>query len=127
MSKAKKILVVDDEVHILHVLSLKLRMAGYEVLMARDGQEALETAQVEHPDLIITDYQMPFLSGIELCQRLRQIPSTKDIPAVILTARGFSLEEDMMHATGIISCLHKPFSPREVVKMVDELLTPVVA
>lgn len=127
MNDGKKILIVDDEVHILHVLSLKLRMAGYEVIMARDGRDALEMAQVEQPDLIITDYQMPYLSGIELCQRLRQITTTKDIPAVLLTARGFSLDNDVMASAGLVRCLHKPFSPREVVKMVDDLLAPAVA
>ena len=85
---ARKVLVVDDEVHILHVVSLKLRNAGYDVVTAQDGSEALELAQMELPDLIITDYQMPHLSGLELCQRLKQIPATSKIPAVMLTAHG---------------------------------------
>ena len=71
----KRILVADDETHILHVVSLKLRNAGYHVLTARDGQEALEMAQSEKPDLIITDYHMPMLSGLELCRRLKQDPA----------------------------------------------------
>ncbi len=66
----KTILVADDESHILHVVSLKLRNAGFKVLTARDGQEALEMAQQNHPDLLITDYSMPQLSGLELCQQL---------------------------------------------------------
>ena len=86
MKDTKKVLVVDDEVHILHVVSLKLRNAGFAVITAQDGQEALEIAQVELPDLIITDYQMPHLSGLELCQRLKQLPGTKDIPALLLKA-----------------------------------------
>ena len=84
--------------------------------------EALELAQVERPDLLITDYQMPFLSGLELCQRLKQLPATRQIPAIMLTARGFALEEPAMEAAGIKLCLHKPFSPREVLQMVDNLL-----
>jgi len=80
----KKILVADDETHILHVVSLKLRNAGFNVLTARDGQEALELAQSELPDLIITDYHMPQLSGLELCQRLKQDPATSGIPAIML-------------------------------------------
>lgn len=125
MREKKKVLVVDDEVHILHVLSLKLRNAGYCVLTARDGAEALETAQVERPDLVLTDYHMPHLSGLELCQRLRHLPDTRHIAAVILTARGFALESEAMEAAGIARCLHKPFSPREVLEVVDELLQPV--
>src|SRR5712671_5197312 len=79
----KTILVADDESHILHVVSLKLRNAGFRVVTARDGQEALELAQQEHPDLLITDYHMPQLSGLELCQRLKQDPATTHIPAIM--------------------------------------------
>ena len=122
MKETKKVLVVDDEVHILHVVSLKLRNAGYEVITAQDGQEALEIAQVELPDLIITDFQMPHLSGLELCQRLKQHPATKDIPAIMLTARGFALEDAALASTGIKRCLHKPFSPRQVLLEAEEIL-----
>ena len=122
MNSHKKVMVVDDEVHILHVVSLKLRNAGYEVITAQDGREALEMAQVERPDLLITDYQMPFLSGLELCQRLKQIPGTREIPAILLTARGFSLDDASMEATGIKACLNKPFSPREVLRVSEEML-----
>lgn len=127
MNNKKKILVADDEVHILHVVSLKLRHAAYQVITARDGREALELAQVERPDLIITDYQMPFLSGLELCQRLKQIPSTSRIPAIMLTARGFALDKQAMQATGIKNCLTKPFSPREVLRVVDDMLAATSA
>src|SRR4028119_2397095 len=88
----KTILVADDETHILNVVSLKLRNAGFRVLTAADGQEGLELAQQELPDLIITDYHMPALSGRELCRRLRQDPRTGSIPAIMLTARGYRLE-----------------------------------
>ena len=127
MNFPKIVLVVDDEVHILHVVSLKLRNAGYNVITAQDGREALEMAQVERPDLIITDYQMPFLSGLDLCQRLKQNPATREIPAVMLTARGFALEDSAMEEMGIKCCLHKPFSPREVLKVVDDMLEVVSA
>ena len=71
MSQSKKILVADDESHILNVVSLKLSNAGYDVVTASDGQEAFELATAQRPDLIITDYHMPLLSGLELCQKLR--------------------------------------------------------
>ncbi len=121
MAKAK-ILVVDDEIHILHVISLKFRNAGYDVLTARNGKEALERAQFELPDLVITDYQMPFLSGLELCRRLKQLPSTRHIPAVMLTARGFSLDENEMNEIGVRVCINKPFGPRELLHIVEEIL-----
>jgi two-component system alkaline phosphatase synthesis response regulator PhoP len=119
----KTILVADDETHILHVVSLKLRNAGFNVLTARDGQEALELAQQEHPDLIITDYHMPQLSGLELCQRLKQDPSTRDIPAIMLTARGYHLEPHDTQESGILRMLSKPFSPRQLLTTVNEMLS----
>ena len=118
----KTILVADDESHILHVVSLKLRNAGYRVLTARDGQEALEVATSEQPNLLITDYHMPQLSGIELCQRLKQDPTTASIPAIMLTARGYNLEPSDTERSGILRMLSKPFSPRELLATVEEIL-----
>jgi two-component system, OmpR family, alkaline phosphatase synthesis response regulator PhoP len=123
----KKILVADDETHILHVVSLKLRNAGFHVLTARDGQEALELAQTEHPDLIITDYHMPQLSGLELCQRLKQDPATSGIPAIMLTARGYHLEPHDTQENGILRMLSKPFSPRQLLTTVNEMLAAAAA
>jgi len=118
----KTILVADDESHILHVVSLKLRNAGFKVLTARDGQEALEVAQQQHPDLLITDYHMPQLSGLELCQRLKQDAATADIPAIMLTARGYHLEPQDTPQSGILRMLSKPFSPRHLLSTVNEVL-----
>lgn len=118
----KTILVADDESHILHVVSLKLRNAGFNVITARDGQEALEMAQQNHPDLLITDYHMPQLSGLELCQRLKQDTGTSDIPAIMLTARGYHLEPHDTEQSGILRMLSKPFSPRHLLSTVNEVL-----
>ena len=118
----KTILVADDESHILHVVSLKLRNAGYRVVTARDGAEALEMAQAEHPDLLITDYHMPQLSGLELCQRLKADPATSGIPAIMLTARGYHLEPQDTERSGILRMLSKPFSPRHLLATVNEVL-----
>jgi len=123
----KTILVADDESHILHVVSLKLRNAGYRVLTARDGQEALELAQSEKPDLLITDYHMPELSGLELCQKLKQGPETSGIPAIMLTARGYHLEPSDTERSGVLRMLSKPFSPRHLLATVNEVLEQVAA
>ena len=117
-----KILVADDEAHILHVLSMKLRNAGFEVLTAADGEEALELATIERPDLVITDYQMPVMSGVEFCRELHANDQTRDIPAIMLTARGFDIEPKEMVEAGIAAVLAKPFSPREILAKVNELL-----
>ena len=118
----RTILVADDESHILHVVSLKLRNAGFRVVTARDGQEALELAQQEKPDLLITDYHMPQLSGLELCQKLKQDPKTSSIPAIMLTARGYHLEPADTERSGILRMLSKPFSPRNLLATVNEVL-----
>src|SRR5215213_5595221 len=120
--KEKTILVADDESHILNVVSLKLRNAGFRVLTAHDGQEALDAAQQERPDLIITDYHMPLLSGLELCRRLKQDPATSGIPAIMLTARGYHLEPRDTAESGIRRMLSKPFSPRHLLATVNEVL-----
>ena len=117
-----KILVADDEAHILHIVSMKLSHAGYEIITAMDGEEALELALAEKPDMIITDYQMPYLTGLELCMRLRENEQTSDIPVLMLTARGFDITEDEMVAAGLRDVLGKPFSPREVLRRVQRLL-----
>jgi two-component system, OmpR family, alkaline phosphatase synthesis response regulator PhoP len=118
----RTILIADDESHILHVVSLKLSNAGFAVLTARDGREALELARHEHPDLIITDYHMPHLSGLELCAALRNDPATRDIPAILLTARGYSLEPQDTEDYGIRCMIAKPFSPRQLLQTVNETL-----
>lgn len=118
----KKIVVADDEAHILHVVSMKLRNAGYEVFTAVDGEEALELCLTEKPSLVITDYQMPVMSGLELSTQLRSYDATRDIPTIMLTARGFDIELAQMAEAGIVAVLAKPFSPRELLGKVEELL-----
>ncbi len=118
----KTILVADDESHILHVVSMKLRNAGFRVVTARDGREALEMAQQELPDLIITDYHMPELSGLELCRRLKMELRTSAIPAIMLTARGYCLEDQDTERSGIRCMISKPFSPRQLLATVNEIL-----
>ena len=118
----KTILVADDESHILNVVSLKLKNAGFRVLTAKDGQEAFDTAFAESPDLLITDYHMPFLNGMELCQKLRGEPKTAGIKAIMLTARGYHLEPHDTEAGGILRMLSKPFSPRQLLATVNEVL-----
>jgi two-component system, OmpR family, alkaline phosphatase synthesis response regulator PhoP len=116
------ILVADDETHILHVVTHKLRHAGYDVITAEDGQEALELALARQPDLVITDYQMPFLSGLELCRRLKDHAPTSATPALMLTAHGFGMATEELERTNIAAVLSKPFSPREVLARVQDLI-----
>ncbi|MEE8509142.1 MAG: response regulator [Myxococcota bacterium] len=118
----QRILVVDDEAHIVQVLSLKLRNAGYEVITAVDGEEGVDLAREHRPDLIITDFQMPYLTGLELCQALAEHEPTAKIPIVILTARGYALDEADLALGNIKDVISKPFSPRAIVQLLRELL-----
>lgn len=117
-----RVLLVDDEAHILQVLSLKLRNAGYDIVTAVDGEEAFESACQHTPDLVITDFQMPYMTGLELCRALRDHDSTRDVPVIMLTARGYALADDDLAIGNIREVLSKPFSPRAIVSLVDDLL-----
>ena len=119
---AATILLVDDEAHILQVLSLKLRNAGYNILTAVDGEEAFEIASQSPPELIITDFQMPYMTGLELCRALRDHQATANVPVIMLTARGYALSDEDLGIGNIRRVLSKPFSPRSIVQLVDELL-----
>lgn len=116
------ILAVDDEAHILHVVSLKLKNAGYNVLTARDAEEALEVASTAQINLLITDFQMPGMSGLDLARKLHSEPGRKNLPAMLLTAHGLALEQVELAHAGITVCLSKPFSPRDLLEKVQQLL-----
>ncbi|MCG8333805.1 MAG: response regulator [Proteobacteria bacterium] len=115
-----KILIADDEIAILHVISLKLKRAGYNVVTAINGLAAYEQALSELPDLIITDYHMPDLSGLELCSKLKYNAATKEIPVLMLTSHSFDISDEML-SSGIVKCLDKPFSPTELLEEVETL------
>ncbi|MCP4610816.1 MAG: response regulator [Planctomycetes bacterium] len=118
----KRVLVVDDEIHIVHVVAIKLRNNGYEVISADNGAEAFELACEEKPDIIVTDYQMPVMSGLELLEKLRQQDDTKDIPVIMLTARSFAISKEQQEELRISSCLSKPFSPKELLGNIEDVL-----
>ena len=119
----RKVLVVDDECHIVQVVAIKLRNNGFDVLTAENGQEAYQLACEQQPDIIITDYQMPILGGLELIEKIRNNPQIKTTPVVMLTARNFSIDDDQKQRLCIADCLSKPFSPREVLQTVQNVLT----
>ena len=118
----KKVLIVDDEIHIVHVVAIKLRNNGYDVLSADNGAEAYELACKEKPDIIVTDFQMPVMTGLELVEKLRQRQETKDIPVIMLTARSFAIPKEQQEELQISDCLSKPFSPKELLGNIEDVL-----
>lgn len=118
----KTVLVVDDEIHIVHVVAIKLRNNGYEVISADNGAEALELALRDKPDIIVTDYQMPIMTGLELVGNLRKHEETKHIPVIMLTARSFAISKEQQDELQISGCLSKPFSPKELLGDIEDIL-----
>lgn len=115
------ILIVDDESHIRHVVGQRLRTAGYNVVEAADGKEALDLAIEQRPDLVISDLQMPVMSGLELCTKLHENPATASIPAILLTARGYLVQDEAGKLPNIRFLLAKPFSVRDVLERVQSI------
>ncbi len=122
------VLLCDDEFHILRAAEFKFRRAGFDVLCAADGVEALERIEERLPDAVVTDCQMPRMNGLELIEQLRSRPQTAQIPILMLTAKGFELQADELrerfNVAGIVA---KPFSPRELLRRVQELIEDVTA
>ncbi len=119
----KKVLLCDDEVHILRAAEIKISRAGYEVQTAYDGQEAWELIQKNPPDVLVTDLQMPRCDGLELTARIRACERVRDLPILMLTAKGFELpRQELIEKWGIIDILPKPFSPRELVRLIDKIV-----
>ena len=114
------ILIADDDAPLRQALSIKLRSAGYAVRTARDGGEALREASRDGIDLIVTDFQMPHLSGLEVCQMLRG--QERVTPAILLTGHGYAITPDALALAGVARVIAKPFSPRDLVAVVADVL-----
>ena len=115
---AQTILVADDEPSILLSLQFLLQKAGYQVRTARDGEEALKAVEAAAPDLILLDAMMPKRDGYDVCQSLRADPAYRDIPIIMLTAKGRDIERQKGLALGATDYVTKPFSTRELVETV---------
>ena len=121
-----KILVVDDEIYIVHILDFSLGMEGYEVVTALDGEQALERVASEKPDLIVLDIMMPKLDGYEVCRAVKSNPATKNVPVILLSAKGRNVDQKMGFDVGADDYITKPFSPRKLVERINQLLGQAV-
>lgn len=118
----KKVMVVDDEPFILMMIEEKLKRAGYEVIVSRRSEGILEVIRKERPDLVILDWMMPGLSGIEVCSQMKSDPETSSIPIFMLTAKGREEDEKVGLGCGASRFITKPFSPKLLLSMVQEFL-----
>jgi DNA-binding response OmpR family regulator len=117
-----RILVVDDEIYIVHILDFSLGMEGYEVITALDGEEALRKASETKPDLIVLDIMMPKMDGYETCKALKADEATKDIPVILLSAKGRNVDMQTGYDVGADEYITKPFSPRKLVDRINTML-----
>ncbi len=120
----KKILVADDEVFMLRLLDMTLKKGGYAVISCRDGKEALTAAAAQLPQLIVLDVMMPGLDGLGALRQLKENPATREIPVVVLSAKGHALTKVEAEASGAVLFLAKPFSPNELLSAVQKILSP---
>lgn len=127
MTENPKILIVEDNAALSRVLQFTLAKSGYDIAQASNGRIAWEMAQDDQFDLVITDQQMPEMTGIELCSRLREVSSYESVPIVLVTAKGLELElPSLCEQLNLAATFSKPFSPSAILKTVQNLLaTPV--
>ena len=118
---ARKILVVDDERHIVRLVEINLQRAGYDVVTAYDGVEALEKVKSEKPDMLVLDVMMPRMDGFEVLGKLQSDPSTSEIPVIMLTAKAQDADIFKGWQSGVSSYLTKPFNPRELLTFVERI------
>jgi DNA-binding response OmpR family regulator len=118
-----KILVVDDDLALADVLAFTLRRAGFDVMLAHDGRKALEQCAIEQPDLIVLDWTLPHLDGLEVCSRVR---ANSNVPIIMLTVRNADEDVEAALEAGADEYVTKPFSPRQLVARVRSVLRRVV-
>lgn len=128
--KQKRILATDDHRVILNVVRFALEQAGFAVTTAPNGRAAWDLLQTQDFDLVVTDYQMPCMTGEMLCQRMREVDRLKDVPVILLSGKGLELDLDRLKEEfGIREVIFKPMSPKALVTAVraclSESTTPV--
>ena len=118
----KKVLVCDDDAAILRVLEVNLQIEGYEVLTAKDGEEAVQLALESQPDLVILDVMMPRLDGYQACEKMKANDELRETPVIFLSARGERADIAEARSLGAAEYLTKPFDPMELLERVAKLL-----
>ena len=120
----RKVLIADDEQNIVISLEFLLKREGFEVLVAGDGEAALQMVAEHHPDLVLLDVMMPKRNGYEVCQRMRERPEWRGIKIIMLSAKGRDVEVSKGVSLGADLYVTKPFSNAELVAQINALLAP---
>lgn len=117
-----KVLIVDDEPFVVRMLKDKLQNAGIGVVSAANGKDAVRMALAETPQVIILDWMMPEMNGIDACKAIRTLPVHRETPIIMLTAKGQEIDEQKGREAGANYYVTKPFSPRMLLRLVEECL-----
>lgn len=123
MNPKKKILIVDDEKDLTKLLDYNLKQEGFDTFISYEGKTALETIRKKKPDLVILDIMLPDLSGTEICKIIRSDEKTRDLPIIMLSAKGEEIDRILGLEIGADDYVTKPFSPRELILRIKKLLT----
>lgn len=118
----KKLLIADDEPHIIKILEIRLKKAGYEVKTADSGESALARIKEVKPDLIVLDVMMPPPNGFQLCRMLKDDPQYKEIPVILLTAKASESDQFWGMESGASVYITKPYAPEDLLGKIRELL-----
>jgi DNA-binding response OmpR family regulator len=121
-STPQKILIADDEIYMLRLLEMTFKKGGYAVISCRDGKEALALAATEAPQLIVLDVMMPGLDGLGTLRQLKSGAATRNIPVVVLSAKGHALTKVEAELAGAVLFLAKPFSPNQLLSEAQRIL-----
>ncbi len=125
---AYSILIVEDNAVMANLLQFNLKRAGFDVVTKSNGHSGLEAATERLFDLVVTDHQLPGITGVEMCKGLRLLPRYRETPVLLCTAKGLELQLSEVQAEyGVTEMLYKPVSPRQLISAVNELLSSAVA
>ena len=121
-SAKRRVLLVDDELSIIKTVGKRLEVAGYEVLTAMDGEDALTKAKLGNPDVIILDLMLPKLSGFEVCAALKKDPRYQQIPIIIFTGKGQEMDERLCRELGANAYVSKPNQAKALIEQIEAIL-----
>ncbi len=122
MSELSRILIVEDDPSLVELLRYNLETEGFDVSIARDGEGGMEAIDTQDPDLVVLDWMLPNMSGIEICRQMRQKPATRQTPVIMLTAKGEESDRIRGLETGADDYMVKPFSPAELTARIKAVL-----
>ena len=118
----RRVLLVDDEPTIVKMVGKRLELAGYDVLVAMDGEDAIAKAQLGHPDIVLLDLMLPKKSGFEVCAAIRRDPALHNIPVIIFTGKGQEMDERLCREIGASAYITKPHGSKALLEQIEALL-----